>query len=219
MRGRRPCPCCLYWTLHDPFPGSYEICPICNWEDDGVQFRDPSAAGGANQPCLVDARRSFDATGSSEGRRQARCRAPTVDEGPRVNLHTAPHIEKLGNWPLTWWLPQGSAAQPPQVVHLRAGITTTADLFDGLAEALSFPSYFGHNWNAVDECMTDLSWISADHIHLHHSDWPGVAAKDSQLYLEVLADSVVATRYRSGALLSVSVPDPIARKPGEPKPR
>jgi hypothetical protein len=28
-------------------PGSYEICSVCFWEDDGVQFRWPTIAGGA----------------------------------------------------------------------------------------------------------------------------------------------------------------------------
>lgn len=29
-------------------PGSYEICPVCFWEDDGVQFRWPTMGDGAN---------------------------------------------------------------------------------------------------------------------------------------------------------------------------
>ena len=30
-----PCPCCGYLTLNQPPPGTYLICPICCWEDNG----------------------------------------------------------------------------------------------------------------------------------------------------------------------------------------
>lgn len=30
------CPCCGYKTLEEEVRGSYEICPICFWEDDSV---------------------------------------------------------------------------------------------------------------------------------------------------------------------------------------
>ncbi len=32
---RYSCPCCLYKTLSEI--GGYEICPVCFWEDDGVE--------------------------------------------------------------------------------------------------------------------------------------------------------------------------------------
>jgi hypothetical protein len=34
--------------------------------------------------------------------------------------------------------------------------------FDECSAALQFPSYFGENWNAFDECITDLEWLPAD---------------------------------------------------------
>lgn len=34
------CPCCGYRTLEEP-PGTFDICEICFWEDDGVHFDDP----------------------------------------------------------------------------------------------------------------------------------------------------------------------------------
>ena len=29
------------------------------------------------------------------------------------------------------------------------------------AEAMEFPAYFGANWDAFDECITDLTWCPA----------------------------------------------------------
>lgn len=37
-------------------PRSWEICRVCGWEDDPVQFDDPSFAGGANGSSLNEAR-------------------------------------------------------------------------------------------------------------------------------------------------------------------
>ena len=39
------CPCCGYKTLEECSPGTFEICPICFWEDDNVQFEDPLYEG------------------------------------------------------------------------------------------------------------------------------------------------------------------------------
>ena len=38
---------------------------------------------------------------------------------------------------------------------------TRAGFFQELACALRFPDYFGHNWDAVYDCLTDLNWLPA----------------------------------------------------------
>lgn len=38
---------------------------------------------------------------------------------------------------------------------------TRAEFFQEFARALRFPDYFGHNWDAVYDCLTDLSWLPA----------------------------------------------------------
>ncbi|WP_258179562.1 CPCC family cysteine-rich protein [Stenotrophomonas maltophilia] len=52
-----PCPSCGFLTLED-FYGSYAICPLCNWEDDGVQLANPTSAGGANGESLAQAQQN-----------------------------------------------------------------------------------------------------------------------------------------------------------------
>jgi hypothetical protein len=39
--------------------------------------------------------------------------------------------------------------------------STRAGFFQEIARVLHFPDYFGHNWDAVYDCLTDLSWLPA----------------------------------------------------------
>jgi hypothetical protein len=75
---RYPCPCCGYLTSSGP--GSYDICPICGWEDDLSQLRFPKMAGGANHVSLVEAQANFAATGASEERGIAHVRPGRPDD-------------------------------------------------------------------------------------------------------------------------------------------
>lgn len=59
--GRFPCPCCFYLTFDECPPGTFDICPICGWEDDDWAFRDHERSGGANAHSLRRARAEFEA--------------------------------------------------------------------------------------------------------------------------------------------------------------
>lgn len=48
-----PCPTCGFEVFEEPL-GSYDICPVCGWEDDDVQARFPLLKGGANRECLFE---------------------------------------------------------------------------------------------------------------------------------------------------------------------
>jgi hypothetical protein len=61
------CPCCGY-LVFDEAPGSYQICPICFWEDDPVQVIDPWFPGGANKPSLAEAQETYARIGAMDPR-------------------------------------------------------------------------------------------------------------------------------------------------------
>jgi hypothetical protein len=56
---RHACPCCGFFTLTQSPPGTYELCPVRWWEDDGVQLADAGRRGGANAPSLDEARDNY----------------------------------------------------------------------------------------------------------------------------------------------------------------
>jgi hypothetical protein len=77
-----PCPCCGFLTIGEQPPGTFEICSVCFWEDDNVQFDDPDYAGGANKVSLNEARRSFAAFGAKSKEALKFVRKPLPEEIP-----------------------------------------------------------------------------------------------------------------------------------------
>jgi RNAse (barnase) inhibitor barstar len=41
-----------------------------------------------------------------------------------------------------------------------AGVQEKSELLARIASAMKFPDYFGMNWDALDECLRDLSWLN-----------------------------------------------------------
>ncbi|WP_379163191.1 CPCC family cysteine-rich protein [Paenibacillus sp. sgz5001063] len=74
------CPCCGYMTLDEQPTGTYEICKICFWEDDGVQFDDPDYEGGANKVSLRQGQKNFIEFGACEERCIQFVRKPNDDD-------------------------------------------------------------------------------------------------------------------------------------------
>ncbi|CAG0936072.1 hypothetical protein TFLX_04936 [Thermoflexales bacterium] len=74
-----PCPCCGYLVLSEP-PGSYDICPICFWEDDVSQLRFMRIQGGANQVSLIEGQKNYMAFGVCEQHVKPHVRSPRSDE-------------------------------------------------------------------------------------------------------------------------------------------
>lgn len=76
-----------------------------------------------------------------------------------------------------------------RVVRIPRGIRSKRKLLVILADKLKFPGYFGNNWDALEECLQDLSWLPTDQsVALVHLDLPfGAEGENRQLYLQVVA--------------------------------
>jgi len=65
-----------------------------------------------------------------------------------------------------------------------------AALLDEVGAALQFPPYFGENWDALDECITDLDdWMPADWYLLHVRQIERVLRDDDRnfaIFIELL---------------------------------
>lgn len=69
----------------------------------------------------------------------------------------------------------------------RVGAPSKQALLEALAEALDFPAWFGGNWDALEDCLCDLSWRPAEGYVLLFDEVP--AGDDGRTLLEVLADA------------------------------
>jgi len=74
-----------------------------------------------------------------------------------------------------------------------------AELLAGLAQALKFPSWFGHNWDALADCLDDLGWLRGSGYLLVLENSAGMSAaapKDFALALDIFADAARKWRER-----------------------
>lgn len=59
------CPCCGYYTFDSLPDATYDICPVCFWEDDGrYDMDDIYVESGANSVSLMEARENFERYGA-----------------------------------------------------------------------------------------------------------------------------------------------------------
>lgn len=82
MNQRFACVCCGYRTLDEEPPGTFQICPVCYWEDDGVQAADESATG-ANAVSLLQAKENFRSIGASDSKHRTAVLVSASNHEPR----------------------------------------------------------------------------------------------------------------------------------------
>ena len=107
------------------------------------------------------------------------------------------------------WSLQRSPGRQAVVRLLRAAKARTVPaLFDEFAAALQFPYYFGENWDALYECLTDLEWLPGDANILFITDSQWLLDRESSekfaLLLDVLENA--AQRWNAGEEASLEPP-------------
>ena len=71
-----------------------------------------------------------------------------------------------------------------------ASVVDKAGLLHCMAAALHFPTYFGHNWDALEDCLNDLSWLPPGGYVLlfEHADaLQNADGDDFEILLDILA--------------------------------
>jgi hypothetical protein len=85
----------------------------------------------------------------------------------------------------------------------RVAFAEKEELLDNIAAALAFPSWFGRNWDALEDCLTDLSWREAPgYLLLFEQPQPG---DDLGALTDVLHSSAAAWRGRGKPFFAVFV--------------
>ncbi len=71
---------------------------------------------------------------------------------------------------------------------------TKAGLLDEFSRIFSFPEYFGHNWDALEECLADLEWLPAKGYLIVVTEADQVLTKpdeedDFETFVEILSEA------------------------------
>lgn len=76
------------------------------------------------------------------------------------------------------------------VVDIPSNIQAKKVLLEILGTGLQFPDYYGVNWDALEECIRDLSWLKEDNVIIRHTDLPLTNDDAHKIYLAILKDAV-----------------------------
>ena len=78
------------------------------------------------------------------------------------------------------------------IVRIPRGLRSKKKLLSVFATTLRFPKYFGWNWDALEECLHDLSWLPPDKpVAIVHEDLPfGDGGENRAIYLGVLQSAI-----------------------------
>ncbi len=66
-------------------------------------------------------------------------------------------------------------------------------LYQEFAAAMQFPYYFGHNWDAFDECINDLNWLPANKYVILITNFHEVLSEnpeDLSIFMDIIKETI-----------------------------
>lgn len=115
-----------------------------------------------------------------------------------------------------WFLPVHAQPRSVEAAAKRAGfaffhvegrnIVRKEQLLNHVATTLRFPEHFGHNWDALEECLTDLEWVDAEGYVLyydHIDPFLGAQPEQFETLVEILRDAVRSWKEDGTAMIAL----------------
>ncbi|MBF2025364.1 MAG: barstar family protein [Oscillatoriales cyanobacterium C42_A2020_001] len=90
-------------------------------------------------------------------------------------------------------------------------IASKPDFLQESAQVMSFPDYFGANWDAFEECLTDLEWLPANGyvlLYLHPERFAAAYPADWSVLINILRSAVEEWKDTKSPLFVFLKPNP-----------
>jgi hypothetical protein len=90
------------------------------------------------------------------------------------------------------------------------GVSDKEALMRHIAQALGFPRWFGGNWDALEDCLTDLSWSKAGGHVLLIDGADGLPGDERGILVDILASAASSWAERGRPFFAVFMNGPPA---------
>ena len=113
-----------------------------------------------------------------------------------------------------WYLPKPLDLKRVQATAKAAGypcfhidgknIERKEQLLNHVATALRFPKHFGHNWDALEECLTDMDWVDGDGYVIYYDHIDGLLnthPDQFETFVEIVRDAVASWKEDGEAMV------------------
>jgi len=122
-----------------------------------------------------------------------------LSDATKSGVYRAPHARDIE---------QAARGSALAVVRIPlAGASAKGAVLERIAAALTFPDWFGGNWDALEDCLGDLSWMPASGHVLLFEDSAQVARDERGILVDILASTAAERSARGRPFFAVFLGD------------